>query len=74
MGEVPISWQEIKAWQELVGIELKQWELNAIKDASSAFVSMLQQARNVNCPPPFRVEVDQALLEKKMKSILRGIA
>lgn len=73
MGEVATSWQEIKAWQELVGIELLAWELQAIKNGSQAFVSMLQEARNINCPPPFRhQEVDQEQLAKKIKSIFRS--
>lgn len=74
MGEVPINWQEIKAWQDLHGIDMQPWELSIIKNASSAFVGMLSEARNQNCPPPFRVEIDHVALEKRMKSILRGTA
>jgi hypothetical protein len=36
-GPEPIRWQEIKAWCELTGVRLEQWELRAIRAIDRAF-------------------------------------
>lgn len=38
MGLNPISWQDIRAWQEVTGERLALWELNAIKRLDSVFI------------------------------------
>jgi hypothetical protein len=72
MGLVPLTWQEIESWQRQNGIELKVWEVKALKLASIAHVSQVALSADPNCPPPNRpVERDQEQLAKHIKSILR---
>lgn len=41
MGPVPLSSQEIRAWCEGSGINLKPWEFEAIRNASRAYLASL---------------------------------
>jgi hypothetical protein len=72
MGHVPLSWQEIKSWQEQNGIELKPWELGIIRRSSAAYVQQIQDSMKPECPPPGKVvEQDPNRLAKHIKGILR---
>jgi hypothetical protein len=72
MGLIPLTWQEIESWQRQNGLELKAWEVKALKLASSAHVSQVAISANPNCPPPNKaVEIEPEKLDKKIKSILR---
>jgi hypothetical protein len=72
MSLVPFTWQEIESWQRQNGIELKVWEVKALKLASSAHVSQVAISADPNCPAPNRpVEHDPLKLAKHIKSILR---
>lgn len=71
-GLIPITWQEIKAWQELVGLELRQWELKAIKEASAAYCGMRTEAEEPDCLPPFNMQSDnQPELIKDIKQLFK---
>ncbi len=37
-GLSPVSYQEIKAWSELTGIELNGWEATTLRDLSIAYI------------------------------------
>jgi hypothetical protein len=72
MGLIPLTWQEIESWQRQNGLELKAWEVKALKLASVAHVSQVALSTDPNCPPPNRpIERDPLDLAKKIKSILR---
>jgi hypothetical protein len=72
MGLVPLTWQEIESWQRQNGIELKVWEVKALKIASAAHVSQVSLSTDPNCPPPNKaVDIKPEQLDKKIKSILR---
>lgn len=72
MGQAPLSWQEIEAWQVLNGISLKPWELSIIRKASAVYVEQSQLSGKVDCPPPGKVvEQEPEKLAKHIKSILR---
>jgi hypothetical protein len=72
MGNVPITWQELKAWQDQTGIELQPWEARILKQASRAYVTQAQESTKPNCPPPGRVvEADPLKQAQKIKSIFR---
>jgi len=73
MGSVPLTWQELKAWQEQTGIELQPWELRIIRKASQEYVVQAQEAHKPDCPPPGKiVEQDQLKVAKHIKQVLRG--
>ncbi|MGE8143043.1 phage tail assembly chaperone [Novosphingobium sp. NPDC080210] len=56
MGEVGLSWQEIAAWQAMVGVDLEPWEARAIRAMSVAFVSERHQAKAPDRPAPYNTE------------------
>lgn len=53
MGEGPIDWREVEAWQALTLIDLLPWEARAIRQMSAAFVSQRYDARKPDCPAPY---------------------
>lgn len=59
MGASPLSWREIRAWQEATGVELPPWEARLIRHLSTAYLSESRRAESENCPPPWRAEVTQ---------------
>lgn len=72
MGLIPVSWQEIQAWQQQNGVTLNAWELKIIKMASSAYANQANISDKPDCPPPDRVvEKDPLKLKKHIKDILR---
>ncbi|MCK0531775.1 phage tail assembly chaperone [Sphingobium agri] len=60
MGEGPISWSEIAAWQKLTANHLEHWEAQAIRRMSREFLSQQHEARRLNCPPPCAASEEQA--------------
>lgn len=72
MGSVPLTWQEIAAWQEMSGIELSYQEAKIIRECSIEFVNMSEMAKKPDCPPPNQIERDPMAKAKRIKSILRG--
>lgn len=59
MGASPLSWREIRAWQEATAVELPPWEARLIRHLSTAYLSESRRAESENCPPPWRAEVTQ---------------
>lgn len=53
MGEAPIGWQDIAAWERLTGIELEPWEARVIRRMSGAWLNERESARKPGCPPPY---------------------
>jgi len=71
-GIVGLSWQEIKAWQEVTGFGLYSWELQIIKEMSRAYATEYYQACQKGAEPPYsrvknirekRKQVSDATLE-----------
>lgn len=54
MGEGPIAWTDITAWQSLTGIELQPWEARTIRRLSIAFVHQRSEAKEPDCPAPYK--------------------
>lgn len=59
MGEAPIGWADLAAWQEINGVELDPWEAKTIRAMSSAFIGMRYEAKKPGCPAPYSVETDK---------------
>ena len=71
-GNIPLSWQELLAWMQAVGVTLNAWEVKVIHRASEVYVNQLELSRKPDAPMPERiVEHDQGELAKRIKSILR---
>jgi hypothetical protein len=72
MGLIPLTWQEISAWQESSGISLATWEANAIRRASKEYARQVSISDKPDCPPPGKViEQDPEKAAKHIRSILR---
>lgn len=71
MGPVPISWQEIHAWQTASLRQLSLWEVMTVKGLSEEYVSELLQATAKDRPAPFsREETERKAVEHKIMSVL----
>ena len=53
MGAVSLSYQEILAWQINLGLRLAPWEVRMLKTLSREFVSMSNDARDIDCEAPW---------------------
>lgn len=53
MGAVPISEQEIAAWQFNRQTRLKAWECQYLRELSREYASMLHSGTDMHCPPPY---------------------
>lgn len=75
MGLSPISWEELRAYQWQLGIQLTPWEARTIVQVSKDYISESRRAEKADCPAPwvdedsdeYRAEV----LPKRIKSFLR---
>lgn len=56
MGEGPIGWQEIAAWQRLTANQLEPWEAQAIRRMSRDFLTQQHEARKSTCPAPYLLD------------------
>lgn len=63
MGQSPLSWREIVAWQSATGTTLPPWEARLIRSLSTTYLAEGRRAEAETCPPPWRAEVTQRELE-----------
>jgi hypothetical protein len=72
MGSGPISFQEIRSWQESTGIDLKPWEARAIRTLSIVYLNQAAISDKADCPSPsVAIKHDPEKLAKHIKSLLR---
>ena len=67
-GPVPLTWEEIKSWNESLKLNLNSRELTAIKDMSIVYVNQLHRSKDPACIAP-AFEVDEDLLELRRTKI-----
>lgn len=67
-GLIPLTWVEIKAWNDVLNLNLTTRELLAIKKMSSAYVNQHDASKDPSCIAP-AFEVDEDLLELKRSKI-----
>jgi hypothetical protein len=56
MGAGPISFEEIRAWQELTGISLNPWEARTLRRLSNDYLSESYNATKPDRPAPWKPE------------------
>lgn len=72
MGQEPLNWTELEAWQKVNGITLTPWELSIIRKASIVYVEQVQLSRKADCVSPIRlIEQDPDKFTNHIKNILR---
>lgn len=67
-GPMPLSWEEIKSWNETLNLNLTSRELTTIKNMSTSYVNQLHLSKDPACVAPAH-EVDEDLLELKRSKI-----
>lgn len=76
MGPAPISYQEICAWQSLMGIVLQPWEVRALRRLSIEHISTGQKATERGYPAPWQAETftPEPVADHSPKNALRALA
>lgn len=78
MGEGPIGWTDITAWQSLTGIELQPWEARTIRRLSIAFVHQRSVAKEPDCPAPYKDETlavaQRNKVDQQFKALFKAMA
>jgi len=76
MGASPLDWVEIKAWSDIVGIELQPNEATALRQLSATYLSQKQKAEDKACPPPWTDpdQIDRDKVADKVSSTFKAIA
>lgn len=75
MGEGPITFAELHAWQALIGIELSAWEARTLRAMSRAYASESHRAKKPDCLQPWSPNpdsIDRVQVARNVRSLLRG--
>lgn len=74
MGHAPLTFQELTAWQERIGIRLSPWEARTLRLLSMAYISASHEAEARDCPPPWipkrMSEQQREIVSRKIESAL----
>lgn len=57
MGNVPLSWQEIQAWNAVNEYSLPLWTIRLMKQMSDTYCQEFSKSSEM-CPPPYSKEVE----------------
>jgi hypothetical protein len=52
-GLKPLSWAEIKAWQDLSGTSLDYWEAQLLRNMSLSYIAQYNSSQAEVCAPPW---------------------
>lgn len=69
MGSGPISWQTIRAWQDVVGTRIDRWEARLIRKLSLAYCREGHLAESENYPAPWRGKVSERAQEVELQRL-----
>lgn len=68
MGEGPIGWQDLTAWESLTGIELDAWEAKTLRRLSLAYLGQKIESREPDCPAPY-IGLDDSNRERVSRKV-----
>lgn len=73
MGESPLSYQDLRAWEQISGVELMPWEAKLLRSLSTDYLIERQRAEELNRPAPYTgvkddVAAKRALVAGQVKS------
>lgn len=75
MGDGPIEWRDMAAWEHHTGIELDPFEARTIRRLSRAYLAQRYDAKKPDCPPPYRVAIDAPVeteVDRQFKAMMAG--
>lgn len=78
MGEAPVGYPDLLAWQELSGVELMPWEAKLLRSLSVEYLVERQKAEELGRPAPYAGEVDdvkagRARVSQQVKSAFANL-
>jgi hypothetical protein len=75
-GPIPVSWASLEGWQRCNGLQLRPWEVRAMRSASSAFVSEWYAAQDLARPAPWLADwqIDRAKVADKIGALFSARA
>jgi len=72
-GPMPLSWTEIKAWAELMGMLVAPWEAALIRELSTAYCSQYHKSSSPTEPPPYaELEIDRDSVSTRVLKLFRS--
>ena len=73
MGEGPVSFADISAWQQVTGNMLEPWEAKAIRHLSREFLSQQHEARKPFCPSPAAASEEHAQMRDRVAGQFKAL-
>lgn len=77
-GPVPISHQELAAWQSNMRRRLQPWEVSMLRRLSVQWVAEAVRAEDPDCPAPWAGEVlsdeEKRAVAMKLRDAMRGMS
>lgn len=74
MDREPVSWERMRAWQEMTGTRLKPWEAKLLQRLSVEYLAECRRAEEPHCLPPYmpahRSEQQKAAELRRLESVL----
>jgi hypothetical protein len=66
-GPAPLSYSELRAWQDTMGIQLTPWEAQTLRRLSTTWIVSSRAAEAPDCPPPYAYQrPSRAAVAKKI--------
>lgn len=75
LGSSPLSFLEIQAWSNLIGITLEPWEVRCLHRLSCEYVRESHKAEKLGYPAPWKIEgvkQEQTALQQSLRALVAG--
>lgn len=77
MGQAPLTFVEIDAWQRVTGICLDPWESLDIRQLSVEWCAQADRSSDPECPAPYAGEArpeELNVVARGLRAVIRGMA
>lgn len=74
-GPLPLSEEELRAFQANRGIELAPWVVDGFRRLSDEYIAQGEVSKSHECPPPWKPSVEEfrkEILPTRIKSLFRS--
>lgn len=75
MGQIPVTFSELEAWQVQTGLQLQPWEVSALRRLSKDYCAEIQRAASPAAMPPWvsSVEDRRKGVDTALRNVFRAI-
>lgn len=70
MGAGPITFSEMAAWQQQIGVRLSPWQVRAVRQLSLDYILQADKSQDRDCPAPW---VPEAMTAERRDALSRHI-